>query len=223
MSEQLRLVSLEGLPKLTGQRCWSCDTFKPWEAFSRASKERLGRKHHCKDCIANNAAAYRKSTKFASRSSDRSEHLTRRGDKICPGCKRLLSVDSFASSARQLDRKQAHCRSCMEARRRASALNNPAKALFLTARKRARKHGHPFAITIADVCVPECCPVLGIPLVVAEGRFTDNSPTLDRIKNSEGYVRGNVRVISYRANRIKSNVEDAAEFEAVVAYMRGMP
>jgi hypothetical protein len=33
----------------------------------------------------------------------------------------------------------------------------------------------------------------------------DNSPSLDRIVPEKGYVAGNIRVISQRANRIKSN------------------
>ncbi len=61
-----------------------------------------------------------------------------------------------------------------------------------------------FNITQEDVLVPDNCPVLGIPLSLDETRgFSDNSPTLDRIDNSLGYKKGNVLVVSWRANRIK--------------------
>ena len=48
-----------------------------------------------------------------------------------------------------------------------------------------------------------------IPLVLTiyhyEGVLGDDSPSLDRIVSSLGYVKGNIRVISYKANRVKSN------------------
>lgn len=49
------------------------------------------------------------------------------------------------------------------------------------------------------------CPVLGIPIFSGRGKQIDNSPNLDRIVPEKGYVPGNVRVISAKANRIKSN------------------
>jgi hypothetical protein len=55
--------------------------------------------------------------------------------------------------------------------------------------------------------VPDKCPILGIELFISEkgvGR-TDNSPSLDRIIPSLGYVKGNIAVISQRANRIKND------------------
>ena len=54
------------------------------------------------------------------------------------------------------------------------------------------------------------CPVLGMPLEWScernLGRITfPNSPSLDRIDPSKGYVKGNVWIISHRANQIKSD------------------
>lgn len=68
--------------------------------------------------------------------------------------------------------------------------------------------------------VPPCCPVLGIPLVRRKGRgVADHSPTLDRLIPAKGYVRGNVMVISMRANRIKSDAT-LEELERVAAWLR---
>lgn len=49
--------------------------------------------------------------------------------------------------------------------------------------------------------------MFGIPLRVNVGRRgpSDNSPTLDRIIPRKGYVRGNIIVISFFANRVKNN------------------
>lgn len=77
--------------------------------------------------------------------------------------------------------------------------------LFRDARRRARENGMPFSITLADITVPERCPLLDIVLKVGSGVQTFASPTLDRIENSKGYVPGNVWVISHRANRLKGD------------------
>jgi hypothetical protein len=72
-------------------------------------------------------------------------------------------------------------------------------------KSRAKKKGFEHNIDIDDVVIPEYCPLLGIKLHKGDGKCCANSPTLDRIDNSKGYVKGNVWVISYRANTIKSD------------------
>lgn len=76
------------------------------------------------------------------------------------------------------------------------------------ARRRALDKGIEFDLkTYKDVPkVPMFCPALGIPLYVGEGVCTSNSPSLDRIDNNRGYVKGNVHVISLKANQSKSNL-----------------
>jgi hypothetical protein len=90
-------------------------------------------------------------------------------------------------------------------------------------RHRAKRRGLEFNITADDLEVPEFCPVLGIKMVLSNKRMpAHNSPSLDRFDNSLGYIKGNVRVISHRANGLKSNAT-LAEMKAVVAYMEGRP
>ena len=96
-------------------------------------------------------------------------------------------------------------------------------ALLTGAKKRAKLAGLPFDLTIDDMpTVPGVCPVLGIAIRRSLGRFTDSSPSLDRIRPALGYVQGNVRVVSWRANRIRTDAtaaelllvaEDAARLE----------
>lgn len=77
--------------------------------------------------------------------------------------------------------------------------------MILSAKKRALQKGIPFHLDAQDISIPEKCPVLGIPLRVGTRRSHWNAPTLDRIDPEKGYVRGNVIVVSWRANFLRSN------------------
>jgi hypothetical protein len=81
--------------------------------------------------------------------------------------------------------------------------NNIEKSMLFAARGRAKENGIQIDIEIEDIIVPEKCPVLGIVLSVDGPK--DTSPSLDRIIPEHGYTKGNVRVISWRANWIKNN------------------
>lgn len=81
----------------------------------------------------------------------------------------------------------------------------PRERMVMRARERADKEGLPFDLTAEDLEMPTHCPALGIPLVMGTGKPGDGSPSLDRIVPELGYVKGNVRVISYRANTIKQD------------------
>lgn len=96
------------------------------------------------------------------------------------------------------------------------------KVVISNLRHRAKVAGREFTITAADLIVPERCPVLGIPLRVGAGcgGHQDSSPSVDRFDNSKGYVSGNVRVISYRANSIKRDAT-VEELRRVLAYAEG--
>ena len=83
----------------------------------------------------------------------------------------------------------------------------------------------PCTIRASDITIPATCPVLGIPIHVAplQGKRAPSagSPSLDRLIPEDGYVPGNIRVISHRANMLKNNAT-IAELEAVVAYCRSV-
>lgn len=98
-------------------------------------------------------------------------------------------------------------------------LRNVEKALLMGARMRARRKGIPFSISVDDIIIPEKCPVLGIKLVSSSGPRSGASPTLDRVDNSLGYVKGNVVVMSWKANRIKSDAS-IEELQAIVNWWR---
>lgn len=82
---------------------------------------------------------------------------------------------------------------------------NISRSYVLAAKGRAARQGVPFDLNPEDVVIPDKCPVFGIPLIVGEDKRSDNTPSIDRVVPSKGYVKGNIVVISWRANRLKSD------------------
>ena len=96
---------------------------------------------------------------------------------------------------------------------------NPKQTLFIRAKRRADKKGVPFTIILNDVPdIPEVCPVFGFKLEFGSRENRFSSPSLDRIDNTKGYVPGNLQVISYRANQLKSD-GTLEEFRKLVAHL----
>jgi hypothetical protein len=92
------------------------------------------------------------------------------------------------------------------------------------AKHRAKKKCLEFDLTVEDFEIPERCPVFGMELLRGRNRTRcDASATLDRIDNTKGYIRGNVIVVSWKANCLKRNftVDDirrvADLYEALLA------
>ena len=85
----------------------------------------------------------------------------------------------------------------------------PAYVMWTSANHRAKVKGVPFSIEPKDIIIPEFCPVFGTKLEVGKcrikGETRANAASLDRIISDLGYVKGNIRVISYRANTMKSD------------------
>lgn len=91
---------------------------------------------------------------------------------------------------------------------------------FNAAQGRARKRGLPYDLDPAGIQLPDLCPVLGLALKYSERRKkpSADSPSLDRVVPSSGYVTSNLRVISWRANVLKRDAS-IDEVRRVLAYM----
>ncbi len=74
-------------------------------------------------------------------------------------------------------------------------------------RSKCKAKGIPFDLDVIDVVPPDVCPVLGIKLALHnQGRgYHSDSASVDRIDPTKGYTKGNVRVISARANLLKND------------------
>lgn len=74
-------------------------------------------------------------------------------------------------------------------------------------KQNVRKRGIDFNLQLVDLLpMPTHCPVIGIKLNPFNSTgFADDAISIDRIIPSLGYVKGNIVVCSFRANRIKND------------------
>jgi hypothetical protein len=94
--------------------------------------------------------------------------------------------------------------------------DNKEKLIVSRAKTRANKNNVPFDIDedyIKKIWPKHnICPIFKIKLEQSNLHTGDQSPSLDRIIPKLGYVKGNVQIMSSKANRIKNN----ATFEELI-------
>jgi hypothetical protein len=127
------------------------------------------------------------------------DHLTRGVTQSC-GC---------LGRERRIERNTKHGQATRKNK-------TPEWVMWQAAKRRAKTHNAPFTISLNDIHIPESCPIFGIPLEAGKVNFQDNSPSLDRKNPKLGYVPFNIWVISWKANRIKSNAT-LEELKTIVA------
>ena len=132
----------------------------------------------------------------------------------CVQCKELLSnskfsyIDKFdATKGRRLS-----CKTCSalkaereRIRRKENWKYKPTLAMFNNSKQRAKLANIEHSITIEDIAIPDYCPVLGIKLETGDRKNHYNAPSIDRIDNTKGYIKGNIMVISCKANMLKKD------------------
>jgi hypothetical protein len=154
-------------------------------------------------------------------------------DRTCRTCAVDQPVDCFWRQPSRKDGLQTECKTCMRVRTANYHRNNrsalrpknnavitarrradPIRALLSSVRARAKAAGLEFNLTADDIVLPARCPVLGIELSFGIGQGLgaslaqrDTRYSIDRIDNSRGYTPDNIVVVSYRANRIKSDAK----------------
>lgn len=94
----------------------------------------------------------------------------------------------------------------------------PEKYILSRTKSKCKKYNIPFNLELSDIIIPEYCPILGIKLLIGQESYTKtskwNTASIDRITPELGYVKGNIQIISMRANLMKtdSTEEDLIKF-----------
>jgi len=84
--------------------------------------------------------------------------------------------------------------------------------------KKSNNFQHEWTVEFGDLEFPTHCPMLGTELDYFAERTQENSVSFDRVDSSKGYIKGNVIVCSWRANRIK-NDGTAEEHRKIYEYL----
>lgn len=140
--------------------------------------------------------------------------------KNCAGCGEAKPLDAYPPDRRAKDGKQSRCRICVNLWMKTHYHKHPAENMLRRAKSRAASAGFEFNLTVGDILpLPEFCPVFGTPLRLNAKSQDPHGYSLDRVDNTKGYVKGNVAVMSYRANRLK-NDGTAEDHEKIAVWMR---
>lgn len=197
------------------RNCKRCGENKPLRLFSKDRQRKDGIAYYCKSCQSISHAERRKRWAKENNIPDEMQ---------CIKCEKTLPNTDFGKDKSRPKGIRPECKNCRKILRSDPYRNTHAgwcRVIFSLARRRAKEKGLPFSLVPEDVPIPEVCPVLGIPLNHGTGRRHDGSPTIDRIINDLGYVKGNVIVISWRANRIKSDAT-LDELRAITSFYEGI-
>lgn len=151
-------------------------------------------------------------------------------------CKLEKPKEEFHKASSALDGLNYYCKMCnklhankyriknrekIRERGLESRNNNPSKRLYHSIKNRAKKYGLEFNIEPSDIVIPEYCPLTGIKINTSSGVGRNRDcPSVDRIDNTKGYVKGNIRVVSDLGNRMKSDASKAELLEFSIRILR---
>lgn len=100
----------------------------------------------------------------------------------------------------------------------ANDLSRAMANMFSRKKQNAKKGKWEWLITPTDLTYPLVCPMLGLELDWFAEYRVENSPSIDRIDSTKGYIPGNVIICSWRANRIK-NDGTASELRKIADFL----
>jgi hypothetical protein len=150
----------------------------------------------------------------------RPTHLT------CSKCKKVLPIEQFHNKKKLTTHygKAYWCKFCCNKTKQVWKLENPLKNVISSIRSSLKYRPHlpkEFNIDVdylKQIDTTDICPILEIPMRwwsgYVNGQTNPNAKSLDRIDSSQGYIKGNVIIISWRANKIKNNatIEELIKF-----------
>ena len=102
--------------------------------------------------------------------------------------------------------------------KRIEFIKNYKKQMLNRTKIRALKKGLEFNLIEEDIIIPKYCRLLEIPLIIGTKGEYENSPSIDRIDNSKGYIKDNIQIISKKANSMKNS----ATYEELLTFYKNI-
>lgn len=135
---------------------------------------------------------------------------------ICKTCNKDKPETAFSKHAECVSGyDNSRCKACKKSMWDWNAVPYE-RRMYNRTRARAKRKGIEFTLELSDIVFPELCPVFKMPFIYGD---TDWTYSIDRRDNSKGYIKGNIVIMSNRANRIKNNAT-IGELEQVISYLR---
>ena len=200
---------------LLEKQCSMCKEKLPLEQFGKDSNKKDGKHHRCKAC----QLAYNRQWKKAN------------PDKVNLYNKEARTRESKQARDRRLERNREHYYKNREIilpqlKQARTGKEGYLKTMLRGAKSRAKENNLEFDIDLQYLqsVATDCCPVDGLPFDW-ERRLETNkflplaTPSLDRIDSSKGYIKGNVKIIGWKWNAKKSNM-NLDDLLLLVEYVR---
>lgn len=152
--------------------------------------------------------------------------------KKCSNCKLEKPLEDFYNDKHSKDLKTYECKDCYikrrvekrdyhknyqrelrktdnekvkKSRNLSYQKTEPALKLFRQAKQRSDRKLIDFNIDVSDIIIPEVCPLLNVPFIIGTNYDYEYTHSIDRIDTTRGYVKGNVWVVSKKANSMKNS------------------
>ncbi len=172
----------------TTKHCPSCDRTLPITDFSKSKNRKDGHNPTCKHCNK----LYREKNKLVL-AQKKKEYYSRPD---------IVVRERESKRLRWLSKRETEL---PKMREYYTSLEGRKQRHLNQINQRCKERGLEFDLTIADIIIPEKCPLLDIPLTTTLGSGMCLSNTsIDRIDPTKGYTKDNIQVISLLANQMKN-------------------
>lgn len=187
--------------------CNKCGKELPLSEFGLNPMSKGGHINHCKRCASKNPPP----------------------EKLhCPICNQEKPYYKFSIASKSLYGRMWACTDCVSThtfnqlrnlrntidstyrlkrctQRNESKRRNFIHNMWKSAQAKALRKELEFNIEETDIIIPEVCPILEVPFIYGTKGNYKYTPSLDRIDNTKGYIKGNIQVISNLANTMKNS------------------
>ena len=201
------------------RKCYKCKKIKSIESFVKDNRNKTGYGYLCKECKKEEDKKYHAKIKQDPNRWAKELEMRR-------NWKRDNRKKVQASWTEYNNRPEVKEQKSEWARKHFNVMQLTEKQyihkMWRNAKSRAIKENIPFNIEETDIIIPKYCPILETELVLNKNYKNSNpehTPSIDKIDPTKGYVKGNIQIISFKANAMKQN----ASFDELQKFSKNIP